>query len=132
MRKNGINQELRPIEGGVCAPEGYKANAVSCGIRENGELDFAMILSERRCAVACVYATGDMLGGPVKVSKRNMRLGYARAMLVNGGVANCLGQDSEKLALSVCDLFFFSRIRTDGTCYCVDWLHRKTVGVRIL
>ena len=49
MRKNGINRELRPIDGGVCAPEGYKANAVSCGIREDGGLDFAMILSERRC-----------------------------------------------------------------------------------
>ena len=106
MRKNGINRELRPIEGGVCAPEGYKANAVSCGIRGNGELDFAMILSEKRCAVGCVYATGDSLGGPVKVSKKNMRRGYARAIVVNSGVANCLGEESEKLALSICDLFF--------------------------
>ena len=106
MRKNGINRELRPIDGGVCAPEGYKANAVSCGIREDGGLDFAMILSERRCAVGCVYASGDSLGGPVKVSKKNMRRGYARAVIVNGGVANCLGENSEKLALSVCDLFF--------------------------
>ena len=70
MRKNGINRKLRPIEGGICAPEGYKANAVSCGIRENGGLDFAMILSEKRCAVACVYASGNTLGGPVKVSKK--------------------------------------------------------------
>lgn len=106
MRKNGINQEIRPIKGGICAPDGYKANAVSCGIRENGELDFAMILSERRCSVGCVYATGETLGGPVRVSKKNMRLGYARGILVNGGVANCLGEESEKLALSVCDLFF--------------------------
>ena len=106
MRKNGIDRELRPILGGVCAPEGYKANAVSCGIRDNGELDFAMILSERRCAVGCVYATGDTLGGPVKVSKKNMRRGYARAVIVNGGVANAIGEESEKLALDVCDLFF--------------------------
>ena len=106
MRKNGIDRELRPISGGVCAPEGYKANAVSCGIRDNGALDFAMILSEKRCAVGCVYATGDTLGGPVKVSKKNMRRGYARAILVNGGVANAIGEESEKLALDVCDLFF--------------------------
>lgn len=63
MRKNGIDRELRPISGGVCAPEGYKANAISCGIRDNGELDFAMILSEKRCAVGCVYATGETIGG---------------------------------------------------------------------
>ena len=106
MRKNSINRELRPIDGGVCAPEGYKANAVACGIKEDGSLDLAMILSERRCAVGCVYAQGNTLGGPVKVSKKNMRLGYARAVLVNGGVANCAGEKSEKFALSVCDLFF--------------------------
>lgn len=106
MSKNSINRELRPIDGGVCAPEGYKANAVACGIKKDGELDFAMILSEKRCAVGCVYAHGNTIGAPVKVSKKNMRYGYARAMLVNSGVANCVGEKSEKLALSVCDLFF--------------------------
>ena len=106
MRKNGIDRELRPISGGVCAPEGYKANAISCGIRDNGELDFAMILSEKRCAVGCVYATGETIGGPVKISKKNMRRGYARAIVVNGGVANAIGEGAEKLALDVCDLFF--------------------------
>ncbi len=106
MGKNSINRELRPIDGGVCAPEGYKANAVACGIKEDGGLDLAMILSEKRCAVGCVYAQGNTIGGPPKVSKKNMRLGYARAMLVNSGIANCVGENSEKFALSVCDLFF--------------------------
>lgn len=106
MRKNGINRELTSISGGVCAPEGYKANAVACGIRENGELDFGMIYSERRCSVACVYANGKTQGAPVKVSKRNIRNDYARAILVNGGVANVFGEAGEKLALSVCDLLF--------------------------
>ncbi len=106
MRKNGINRELQIIEGGVCAPEGYRANAVACGIREDGGLDYGIILSERRCAVACMYACGDTVGGPVKVSKKNMRYGYARAMVVNGGVANCIDEKSEKFAYSVCDLFF--------------------------
>ncbi len=106
MRKNGINRELRPIEGGLCAPEGYTANAVSCGLRGNGELDFAMLFSPRRCAVACVYASGKNVGAPVKISKRNMRNGYARAVLVNGGVANVFGAEGEKLALAICDLLF--------------------------
>lgn len=106
MRKNGINRELTPIEGGVCAPSGYKANAVCAGIRRDGTPDFAMIFSEKRCAVGCVYATGKTQGAPVKVSKRNMRNGYARAILVNGGIANAIDGDGEKLALSVCDLLF--------------------------
>ncbi len=106
MRKNGINREICPIEGGICAPEGYKANAVACGIKKDGDLDFGMIFSERRCAVACVYATGNTLGAPVKVSKKNMRNGYIRAILVNGGVANAIAEDGEELAYSVCDLLF--------------------------
>ncbi len=105
MRKNGINRELREIEGGVCAPEGYMANAVACGIKEEG-LDFALIFTKKRCAVACVYATGKRVGAPIAVSKRNMRNGYARAILVNGGIANAVQEDGEKLAFSVCDLLF--------------------------
>ncbi len=106
MRKNGINRELRAIEGGVCAPEGFSANAVSCGIRKDGSLDFGMIYTPRRCAVACVYSAGKAQGAPVKVSKKNMRNGYARAILVNGGSAICMQADGEKLAYGVCDLLF--------------------------
>ncbi len=106
MRKNGVNRELRPIEGGVCAPEGYEASAVSCGLRKDGGADFAMILSERRCSVGFVGATGKNVGAPVKVSKKNIRMGYARAMIVNGGIANALTVDGEGLAFKTCDLFF--------------------------
>lgn len=105
MRKNGINKELRAIEGGVCAPEGFEANAVSCGIRVDGKPDFGMLFTKKRCAVACVYSDVAFCGAPVRVSKRNMKYGYARAVLVNGGVANCIAPDGEKLAESVCDLF---------------------------
>ncbi len=106
MRKNGINRTLYPIEGGVCAPDGFMANAVACGIREKGELDFGMLFSQKRCSVGCVYPTGKTVGAPVKVSKHNMRNGYARAVLLNGGIANALASDGESLALAVCDLFF--------------------------
>ncbi len=106
MRKNGINRELTPIAGGVCAPAGFKANAVACGIRYEGGLDFGMIFSPKRCSVGCVYATGNHVGAPVTVSKKNMRNGYIRAILVNGGIANTVEPNGEELALSVCDLLF--------------------------
>ncbi len=106
MRKNGINRELRPIGGGVCAPDGYQANGVSCGLREDGGLDFMMILSARRCSVGFVGATGKNVGAPVSVTKKNLRMGYARAIIANGGIANALINEGEKLALKTCDLFF--------------------------
>ncbi len=105
MRRNGVRGELRPVEGGICAPEGYAANAVACGIRKDG-LDFCMIYSPKRCSVACAYASGKTQGAPVKVSKKNMRSGYIRAIVCNGGIANAVQSGGEALALSVCDLFF--------------------------
>ena len=105
MRKNGVNKELKSIEGGVCAPEGFKANAVVSGIRGDGKPDFGMLFTEKRCAVACVYSANSFCGAPVRVSKRNMKYGYARAVVVNSGIANCIAPDGEKLAESVCDLF---------------------------
>ncbi len=107
MRKNGVNRELRPIDGGVCAPEGYTANAVSCGLKEDGGLDFMMILSAKRCSVGFVGTTGNNVGAPVKVTKKNMRMGYARAIIANGGIANVLKDDGERLAFKTCDLFFY-------------------------
>ncbi len=118
MRKNGINRELRPIAGGICAPEGYKANAVACGLKRDGGLDFAMIFSPRRCAVACAYAEGITQGAPVLATKRNMRNGYARAILVNSGVANVLSNDGEKFANSVCDLLFPYGVERGETVIC--------------
>ncbi len=110
MRKNAIDRILRPIEGGICAPEGFLANAVSVGLQQSGEYDFAMIYTPRRCAVGCVFAGGKTVGAPVTVSKKNMRMGYARAILFNGGVANVCGEGSEKLAYGVCDLLFGRQI----------------------
>ncbi len=106
MRKNAIDRILRPVEGGVCAPEGFLANAVSVGVKDNGELDFAMLYTPKRCSAGCVFSEGKTAGAPATVSKKNMRSGYARAILVNGGVANVCGEKSEKLALGVCDLLF--------------------------
>ncbi len=97
---------MRPIEGGICAPEGYVAGALSCGIKGEGKPDFMMILSARRCAVGFVGGTGNNVGAPVKVTRKNMRMGYARAMIANGGIANALRADGEKLAYRVCDAFF--------------------------
>ena len=88
MRKNAINRELSEISGGVCAPSGFKANALSCGIRPNGELDIGLIATERRCAAAGVYSTASMQGEPVLVTKKHLKRGYASAILANGGIAN--------------------------------------------
>lgn len=98
MRKNGINTELRPIDGGICAPDGFKVGGVACGIKEDGRTDLAMIVAQKRCRVACVYSQVVKVGAPIPVTKKNLSNGLAQAILINGGIANAFAEDGEQLA----------------------------------
>lgn len=100
MRKNGINTELRPITGGICAPDGFKVGGVACGIKEDGQTDLAMIVAQKRCRVACVYSQVAKVGAPITVTKKNLSNGLAQAILINGGVANAFAEDGEQIAQS--------------------------------
>ena len=98
MRKNGINRELRPIDGGICAPEGFKAGAVACGIKGEDDLDLAMIVADKKCRTACVYSLLPTVGAPIPITKKHLENGLAQAILINGGAANVFLPDGEKLA----------------------------------
>ncbi len=98
MRKNGINRELNAIEGGICAPDGFKAGAVACGIRSDNEMDLALIIAEKKCRTACVYSTLGKLGAPSVITRKHLFNGLAQAVLVNGGIANVFMENGEKLA----------------------------------
>ena len=74
MRKNGINRELRPIEGGVCAPKGFRAGGVYCGLSgDSNKPDIALIVAERRCPTACVYSVDSKNSATAKVTKQNLK-----------------------------------------------------------
>ena len=103
MRKNGINRELRPIAGGVCAPNGFRANGIHCGIEENpSKKDLALIVAERRCPTACVFSEDAKNSVTSKISKRIMRNGLASAIIVNSGIANLYLSNGEELAVKIC------------------------------
>ncbi len=104
MRKNGVNREIQPVEGGVCAPAGFQAGAVSCGISLKKSKDLAVILAQRRCSCACVYSTAKRTGAPIAVTKKHVKDGYAQAILVNGGIANVFQKDGVRFCEDVCTL----------------------------
>lgn len=105
MRKNCDNKEMRPIAGGVCAPAGFKANGVHCGIRRNKmKKDLALIVCEKRAATACVYTTNLVKGAPILVTKKNVADGYARAVIVNSGNANTCNSNGVEIAEAMCKL----------------------------
>ena len=96
---------MKKIEGGVCAPIGFKANGVHCGIRKNrAKRDLSLIVSDVRGAAACVYTQNLVKGAPIAVTKRHVADGYAQAIVCNSGNANTCNADGEAIAEGMCGL----------------------------
>jgi len=85
---------VRPVEGGVTAPQGFRAAGVAAGIKAKG-LDLALVASEPRASAAAVFTTNRAKAAPVLVSQRHLAEsgGQAAALVVNSGCANaCTGE----------------------------------------
>lgn len=89
----------------MCAPLGFKAGGIHCGIRKNKDKkDFALIVSDVPCAAAGVYTQNLVKGAPVLVTKRNIANGVAQAVICNSGNANTCNKDGEEVAEKMCAL----------------------------
>lgn len=83
-----------PIEGGVTAPDGFRAAGVACGLKPAG-LDLALLVSEPTASAAGIFTTNRAVAAPVVVSKAQLARsgGRARAVVVNSKCANaCTGE----------------------------------------
>ncbi len=97
--------KVKEIIGGVCAPVGFRANGIHCGIRKNKlKKDFALIVSDVRAVAAGVYTSNLVKGAPVIVTKQNISDGYARAVICNSGNANTCNADGVAIAKEMCAL----------------------------
>lgn len=88
---------------GVCYPQGFTAAGVRAGIKKNGNLDVAVIYTQKEAAVAGVFTKNLVAAAPVHVSKIVVNTGTAHAVVANAGCANaCTGEqgihDAEKMA----------------------------------
>ena len=96
---------MKKTEGGVCAPIGFKANGVHCGIRKNKtKRDLSLIVSDVRCAAACVYTQNLVKGAPIAVTKSHVADGYAQAIVCNSGNANTCNANGVEIAEGMCSL----------------------------
>lgn len=96
--------EIKFIQGGVCAPQGFKANGIHCGIRKNKDKkDIALIVSECVASAAAVYTQNLVYGAPITVTKQNIANGKAQAMVCNSGIANTCNADGVEKAQAMCD-----------------------------
>lgn len=96
---------MKFINKGVCAPKGFLANGVHCGIRKNkSKLDLALIYSETMCAAAALHTTNKVIGAPNTVTKEHLSDGIAQAIICNSGNANTCNSDGVDKAKAMCDL----------------------------
>lgn len=83
--------KFKQIPGSICAPLGFKAAAVFCGIKRR-KLDLALIASDVRAAVAGLFTTNQVRAAPVRLSAQRVLKRFAQAIVANSGNANaCTG-----------------------------------------
>jgi len=91
---------MTEIIGGVCAPKGFLAGGVRCGIKPSSQKkDLALIYSKSSCAAAAMFTSNKVKAASVTVSKENIADGRLRAVIANSGNANaCTGSEGMESA----------------------------------
>ena len=87
-------------DGGITAPEGYRAAGVACGLKPAG-LDVALLVSDDVASAAGIFTTNLAVAAPVVLSREQLARsgGRARAIAVNSKCANaCTGADGMQAA----------------------------------
>jgi glutamate N-acetyltransferase/amino-acid N-acetyltransferase len=97
---------VKEISGGVCAPKGFMAGGIRCGIKASSQKkDLALIYSEKSCNAAAMFTTNKVKAGCIQVSQKNVKDGKLRAIIANSGNANaCTGQAGLDAALRMAQL----------------------------
>ena len=102
-----MEQNIKFIDGGVVAPQGFLAAGIHCGLRKNKtKKDLALIFSKegRGCAAAAVYTTNKVFGAPITVTKAHLQNGTAKAVVCNSGIANTCTPDGIDKANAMCKM----------------------------
>ena len=81
--------KLKPIEGAVCAVEGFYADGISAGLKPDGAKDLAFIYSDTVCDVAALFTSNKMLAAPLQhaMAKKDLRSNF---VLINSKNANAM------------------------------------------
>ncbi len=90
---------MKLIKNSVCAPKGFSASGIHCGIRKNkAKKDLALIASETPASAAALYTTNLVKGAPIAVTKKHISNGFAQAMICNSGNANTCNANGVEVA----------------------------------
>ena len=100
----------QPISGGVTAPQGFQAAAVTAGLKASGKPDLALLLAPEGAVCAGTFTTSLVRAACVDLCAERLAAsgGHARAVLTNSGQANaCTGDrgliDSQRATQALAD-----------------------------
>ncbi|MDD3266406.1 MAG: bifunctional glutamate N-acetyltransferase/amino-acid acetyltransferase ArgJ [Burkholderiales bacterium] len=86
--------QLKFIQGGVCAPLGFKASGIAAGLKKSLKPDLALIYSEVSASAAGVYTKNAIKAAPLLLTKKHVKNGKLQAIITNSGNANsCTGKN---------------------------------------
>lgn len=74
-------------------PVGFQVGGAHCGVKKNGDLDLALLVSDRPCSASAVFTTNVFKAAPVQVSQqvlKNTQGRGLRALVINSGNANAV------------------------------------------
>jgi glutamate N-acetyltransferase/amino-acid N-acetyltransferase len=87
---------IEPIAGGsITSVPGFRASGVACGLKKNGALDLALVLSDWPCVGAAMFTTNAFQAAPVLYDRQTVAANpeSLRAVVINSGCANaCTGE----------------------------------------
>jgi glutamate N-acetyltransferase/amino-acid N-acetyltransferase len=79
---------MKVIEQGVCAPLGFKASGIHCGIKKR-KLDLGLLVSQVPATTAAVFTTNKLYSPHIDIDKAHIKKARSQAVIVNSGNANC-------------------------------------------
>ena len=91
---------MNMFDGGVTAPQGFKAAGICAGIKKDRK-DMAMLYSEKPCSLAGTFTRNLVKASPVVWDQNIVKMyGSAQACVMNSGVANaCTGRQGNEYCM---------------------------------
>jgi glutamate N-acetyltransferase / amino-acid N-acetyltransferase len=83
-----VDYTVAGVEGGLCAPRGFRAAGVDAGLTSGPGPDLGLVVSQQTSVAAGRFTSHPFASAPVRWSRDQLRSGLARAVLVHAGSAN--------------------------------------------
>ncbi len=98
----------------MTSPQGFRAAAVACGLKESGKLDLSLLVSDSDCAAAGVFTRNVVVAAPVLLDRQTLQSNSKgiRVVATNAGNANaCTGEPgmaaAKEMQRAAAELFGF-------------------------